>query len=119
TTPTTPTTPTTTTPQPTGGCKVTHRVVSSWPTGYTGEIVIENRGAALNGWTLTFSAPGVTVSQGWNGTWNDNGDVVTVGNASWNGTLGTNATATLGYNANYSGGTPPFLQPALNGAYCS
>jgi endoglucanase len=116
---TTPTTPTTTTPQPSDGCKVTQRVVSSWPTGYTGEIVIENRGAALDHWTLTFTAPGVTVSQGWNGTWTDTGDVVTAANTSWNGGLATGATVTIGYNANYGGGTPPFLSPALNGRSCA
>lgn len=122
---TTPTTPTTspstptTTPQPTGGCKVTHRVVSTWSTGYTGEIVLENRGAPVDHWTLTFSAPGVTVSQGWNGTWTDTGDVVKVDNASWNGALATNATATIGYNASYTGGTPPFQAATLNGTSCN
>ncbi len=115
---TTPTTPTSTTPQPTGGCKVTHRVVSTWSTGYTGEIVLENRGAPVDHWTLTFSAPGVTVGQGWNGTWTDTGDVVKVDNASWNGSLATNATATIGYNASYTGGTPPFQAPTLNGTSC-
>ncbi|WIV54076.1 glycoside hydrolase family 6 protein [Amycolatopsis nalaikhensis] len=119
TTSTTPTTPTTTTPQPSGGCKVTHRVVSAWSTGYTGEIVIQNLGAPADHWTLTYSAPGVTVTQGWNGTWTDTGDVVKVANASWNGTLGTGATATIGYNADYTGGTPPFQAAALNGVSCS
>jgi len=106
------------TPQP-GGCKVTHRVTSTWSSGYTGEVVIENRGAPINGWTLTFSAPGVTVTQGWNGTWTDTGDTVRVVNLSWNGSLGTGATATIGYNADYTGGTPPFSAATLNGAACS
>ncbi|GAB3933732.1 glycoside hydrolase family 6 protein [Kribbella albertanoniae] len=110
------------TPTPTpppGGCKVTHRVTSTWSTGYTGEVVIENRGAPINGWTLTYSAPGVTVTQGWNGTWTDTGDAVRVVNASWNGNLGTGATATVGYNANYNGSNPPFSAPTLNGVACS
>lgn len=123
TTPTTPTTgstpPTSTTPQPSGGCAVTHRVVSTWSTGYTGEIVIENRGAPIDHWTLTFSAPGVTVSQGWNGNWTDTGDIVEVGSAAWNGTLGTGATTTIGYNANYTGSAPPFRSATLNGASCA
>ncbi|NUT51530.1 MAG: endoglucanase, partial [Saccharothrix sp.] len=119
TTSTTTTSTTTTTPQPGSGCRVTHRVVSQWSNGYTGEIVIENRGAPINGWTLTFSAPGVTVSQGWNGTWTDSGDVVRVGNVSWNGALATGGTATIGYNASYSGGTPPFTSPTLNGVACA
>ncbi|WP_285479931.1 cellulose binding domain-containing protein [Amycolatopsis sp. NBRC 101858] len=119
TTPTTPTTPTTTTTPPSGGCAVTQRVVSSWPTGYTGEIVIENRGAPLDHWTLTFSAPGVTVTQGWNGTWTDTGDVVEAASTPWNGTLTTGGTVTIGYNANYGGGTPPFRSPTLNGRSCA
>jgi endoglucanase len=119
TTPTSGTPPTSTTPQPSGGCGVTHRVVSTWSTGYTGEIVIENRGTPVDHWTLTFSAPGVTVSQGWNGSWTDTGDVVKVDSASWNGTLGTGATATIGYNANYNGSAPPFRSATLNGASCA
>ncbi|WP_326950734.1 glycoside hydrolase family 6 protein [Amycolatopsis sp. NBC_01307] len=118
TTTTSPTTSTTTSPG-NGSCTVTHRVVSSWQNGYTGEVVIENRGAPVDGWTLTFSAPGVTVGQGWNATWTDTGDTVRVVNAAWNGKLGTGGTATVGYNADYSGGTPPFLSPALNGVSCS
>ncbi|MEJ2859092.1 MULTISPECIES: glycoside hydrolase family 6 protein [unclassified Saccharothrix] len=119
TTTTTSTTTTTTTPNPGNGCAVRHRVTSAWSGGYTGEIVIENRGAPINGWTLTFSAPGVTVTQGWNGTWTDSGDVVRVGNASWNGNLATGGTATIGYQASYSGSTPPFTSPTLNGTACS
>ncbi|WP_158842170.1 glycoside hydrolase family 6 protein [Saccharothrix deserti] len=118
-TPTTTTSATTTTiPSPGDGCRVTHRVTSRWSGGYSGEIVIENRGASINGWTLTFSAPGVTVSQGWNGTWTDSGDIVRVGNAAWNGVLATGGTATIGYNASYSGSTPPFASPTLNGVAC-
>ena len=117
---TVPTSPTTsTTPSVPSTCKVTHRMVNSWSTGYTGEIVIENRGAAIDGWTLTFSAPGVTVSQGWNGTWTDTGDIVKVENVSWNGKLATGATATIGYNASYDGNTPQFLTPTVNGVSCA
>ena len=116
---TTTTTTTTTGNNPGGGCTVTHRVVSQWSGGYTGEIVIGNRGAALNGWTLTFTAPGVSVTQGWNGTWSDTGDAVRVTNASWNGSLPTGGSTTIGYNANYNGTSPPFSSPALNGTVCS
>lgn len=116
---TTTTTTTTTTPPAQGGCKATHKVTSTWSGGYSGEIVIENRAAPINGWKFTFSAPGVTVTQGWSGTWADKGDLVEVANAAWNGALGTGGTATIGYNANYSGGTPPFLTPTLNGVVCA
>ena len=59
-------------------------MASCWSGGYTAEIVIENRAAPVNGWTFTFSAPGVTVAQGWSGTWTDTGDAVRVTNAAWN-----------------------------------
>ncbi|WP_367129382.1 glycoside hydrolase family 6 protein [Saccharothrix sp. HUAS TT1] len=116
---TTTTTTTTTGNNPGSGCTVTHRVVSQWTGGYTGEIVIGNRGPAINGWTLAFSAPGVTVVQGWNGTWTDSGDAVRVTNTSWNGSLASGGTTTIGYNANYNGSTPPFSAPTLNGTACS
>ncbi|QFZ21475.1 glycoside hydrolase family 6 protein [Saccharothrix syringae] len=119
TTTSTTTSTTTTGNNPGGGCAVTHRVVSQWSGGYTGEVVITNRGAAISSWTLTFSAPGVTVVQGWNGTWTDTGDTVRVTNTSWNGSLATGGTATIGYNASYSGATPPFSSPVLNGTACS
>jgi endoglucanase len=105
-------------PEP-GSCRVTHRVVDSWQTGYNGEIVIENRGPSIEAWTLTFSAPGVTVTQGWGGTFTDTGDTVLVRNASWNGRLGTGGTTTIGYSASTSGSSRPFLSPTLNGQACT
>jgi endoglucanase len=102
----------------TGSCRVTHRVVSTWQSGYTGEIVIENRGPSIDAWTLTFSAPNVTVTEGWGGTWTDTGDTVRVTNASWNGRLVTGGTTTIGYNASHNGGSQPFLSPTLNGVSC-
>lgn len=119
--PTTTTTTTTTTGggNPGSGCRASHRLLSQWQGGYSAEIVIENRGQAVNGWTFTFSAPGVAVTQGWNGTWTDTGDVVRVTNASWNGSLASGGQVTIGYNANYNGSTPPFSSPALNGTVCS
>lgn len=107
------------TPEPgTGSCGVTHRVVSTWQSGYTGEIVIENRGPSIDGWTLTFSAPNVTVTQGWGGTWTDTGDIVRVTNESWNGRLDTGGTTTIGYTASHNG-SQSFLSPTLNGVPCA
>jgi endoglucanase len=106
-------------PPGSGSCKVTHRVLTTWQSGYSGEIVIENRAALIEGWTLTYSAPGVTVTHGWSASWTDTGDTVRVVNASWNGRLATGGTATVGYNANYNGSNPPFVSPALNGVSCT
>ncbi|WP_312877842.1 glycoside hydrolase family 6 protein [Lentzea indica] len=119
--PTTTTTTTTTTTggNPGGGCKASHRLLSQWQGGYSAEIVIENRGSAINGWTFAFSAPGATVTNGWNGTWTDTGDVVRVTNAAWNASLPSGGQQTIGYNANYTGSTPPFFSPTLNSTVCS
>jgi endoglucanase len=116
---TTTTTTTTTSNGPGSGCTVTHRVVNRWSGGFSGEIVIANRGPSITGWTLTFSAPGVAVTSGWNGTWTDTGDTVRVVSESWNGALATGGQTTLGYNANHDGTTPPFASPSLNGTACS
>lgn len=116
---TTTTTTTTTNNNPGGGCRATQRVLSQWQGGYNAEIVIENRGAAINGWTLTFSAPGATVTNGWSGTWNDTGDVVRVTNVDYNGSIPSGGQTTIGYNATYNGSTPPFASPALNNTACS
>jgi endoglucanase len=116
-----PTTTTTTTTgnNPGSGCRASHRLLSQWQGGYSAEIVIENRGSAINGWTFRFSAPGATVTQGWNGNWTDTGDVVQVTNVAWNGAIATGGQLTIGYNANYSGSTPPFSSPVLNGTACN
>ncbi|MEV6876661.1 glycoside hydrolase family 6 protein [Amycolatopsis sp. NPDC051128] len=119
TAPSTPFPTTSTTPTSTGSCTVTQKVGNAWQGGYTAEVVIKNQGTPTNGWKLTFSAPGVTVSQGWNGTWTDTGDTVQVTDASWNGKIGTGGSVTIGYNANFTGGTPPFSSPTLNGISCS
>jgi endoglucanase len=116
---TTTTTTTTTGNNPGGGCTATHRVVSQWSGGYTGEIVVGNKGPSITAWTFKFSAPGVSITQGWNGKWTDTGDVVQVVNEAWNGTLASGGQMTIGYNATYNGTAPPFAAPTLNGAACS
>jgi endoglucanase len=115
--PTTTTTTTTTTPPPSGSCRIAHRVVNSWSGGFTAEVSITNGGSALSSWAVEFSAPGVSVSNGWNGTWSAAGGKVRVTNAAWNGNLGANATVTVGYNG--TGSAPSTSSHTLNGALCN
>ena len=120
-TPTTPapSIPPTTTPPAAGTCSVTYSA-SAWSTGFTADLRITNRGAALNSWTLTFTVPAnVTVTSGWSGDWSQSGNTVTVRNASWNGSLATGGTTTTGFQANFTGSAP--ASPAgftLNGTPC-
>lgn len=115
--PTTTTTTTTTTTPPPGGCRITHRIVNSWGGGFTAEVAITNGGSALSSWAVEFSAPGVSVSNGWNGTWSVSGGKVRVTNAAWNGNLGAGATVTVGYNG--TGSAPSTSNHTLNGALCN
>lgn len=110
------------TPAPTavaGACTVTFSG-NSWNSGMTGSVRLTNSDSALSGWTLTFEAPsGVTVTQGWGGTWSQSGTTVTVRNADWNGALASGATIEIGFNASHGGtaGTPSRF--ALNGVPCA
>src|SRR5579875_4081678 len=82
-------------------CQVTYSVVSQWPGGFSVNLVLQNTGSSSwNGWTLTFTFPasGQAVTQGWNGTFSQSGQNVTVTNASWNGTVAANASVSAGFN---------------------
>ncbi|MGW5055398.1 glycoside hydrolase family 6 protein [Actinokineospora sp. NPDC004072] len=113
---TNPTTTTTTSNPPVGSCSITHRIVNSWSGGFTAEVVITNGGSAVSSWTAEFTAPGVSLSNGWNGTWSKSGDTIRVTNAAWNGNLAAGATVTLGYNG--TGPIPTTTNHKLNGALC-
>lgn len=104
---------------PVGGCAVTW-TANQWSTGFTADVRITNNGPALSSWRLTFTVGStVTVSNGWNGVWSQNGTTVTVGNPSWGGTLATGATVSTGFQAGFTGspGTPSGF--ALNGTPCT
>ncbi|NLU78764.1 endoglucanase [Micromonospora sp. HNM0581] len=123
TTPPTTTPPTTTPPTsnpPGGGCSVTF-APNTWTGGFTAEIRVTNRGAALDGWTLTFTvASGVRLSNGWNGDWSQTGNQVTVRSAAWNGSLPSGGTLSVGFQGTYTGGSLPAPTGyRLNGTACA
>jgi endoglucanase len=111
--------PVTTTPPPSGACSVTY-AANTWSTGFTADVRITNRGAALTSWTLTFTVPSsVTLANGWNGDWSQSGTTITVRNAAWNGALATGATLSTGFQASFTGSTPAGpANFALNGTPC-
>ena len=93
---------------------------NTWSTGFTADVRITNRGAALTSWTLTFTVPSsVTLANGWNGDWSQSGTTITVRNAAWNGALATGATLSTGFQASFTGSTPAGpANFALNGTPC-
>ena len=97
--------PSPTSPACAAACSGAYSVVSSWPGGFQGQVVVTNTGsAALNSWQLGWTFPGSqTVSNLWNGSYTQSGGNVTVTNQSYNGTLAPGASTTIGFTATYSG----------------
>src|SRR5579883_1830148 len=82
-------------------CQVTYTVTNQWPGGFGANIIVQNTsGAAWSSWSLqfTFQASGQAVTQGWNGTFSQTGQNVTVTNVSYNGSVAPNASANPGFN---------------------
>src|SRR5258707_971090 len=71
-------------------CQVTYTVTNQWSGGFGANITIQNTSSsAWTSWSLAFTFPtsGQTVTQGWNGTFSQSGQNVTVTNASYNGSV--------------------------------
>ncbi|MBL0886177.1 endo-1,4-beta-xylanase [Myceligenerans indicum] len=92
-----------TTPPASGDCTAELTVVNSWNGGFQGEVTV-TAGDPLSGWTTSFTLPGATISQLWNGSYTSSGGTETVSNLSWNGNLGSGQSTTYGFVAN---GTAP------------
>jgi endoglucanase len=102
------------------GCSVAYSVSSQWNTGFGVAITITNLGSPLTSWTLGYSYAGnQQLAQGWNGTWSQAGQNVTVANASWNGSLATGGTVQPGANFSYSGTNTSPTAFTLNGVACT
>ncbi len=107
-------------PAAASGCQVTYSVSSDWGSGFSVSITITNNGPATSSWTLGYAYSGnQALSQGWNGTWSQSGQNITVTSASWNGSLATGASASIGANFTYSGTNTAPTAFTLNGAPCN
>jgi hypothetical protein len=101
-------------------CQVAYTVTNAWSTGFQGSIDITNNTAPVTSWTLGFSFPGnQQVSNGWNGTWTQSGQNVTVTSAAWNGSLATGGKVNIGFTANMSGTNTNPMAFTLNGVACN
>ncbi|QUQ64274.1 cellulose binding domain-containing protein [Kutzneria sp. CA-103260] len=109
-------------PPANSSCAVHYEVTSSWNGGFGGSITVTNRATtAVNGWNLTFAwpDPGEAVQSGWNGTWSQTGQQVTVANADWNRTIAAGTSVSLGFNGTDTGAAPAPTVFSLNGTVCS
>jgi cellulose 1,4-beta-cellobiosidase len=102
------------------GCSVAYSVTTQWNVGFGVTVTITNLGSPLTSWTLGYSYAGnQQVTQGWNGTWTQTGQNVTVTNASYNGSLATGGTVAPGANFSYSGTNTAPTAFTLNGVACT
>ncbi|GAA1931386.1 glycoside hydrolase family 48 protein [Streptomyces sodiiphilus] len=102
-----------------GECSVDYSV-NDWGSGFTANLTITNESAQpINGWTLTYAYSGnQQLSQGWNATWSQSGQNVTVNSLDWNGTIAPGGTASAGANFTYSGTNTAPTSFAVNGVTC-
>jgi cellulase/cellobiase CelA1 len=108
-------------PPSNASCAVHYVVNSSWPGGFGGSITLTNKGVtAITPWTLTFTFPaGESVQSGWNGTWSQSGQAVTVSAASWDSTIAANGgTVSVGFNGTDTGQTTAPTVFYINGTVC-
>ena len=101
-------------------CKVDY-TVNDWGAGFTASVTIGNLGGSpINGWRLTYSYAGnQTLQQGWNGTWSQSGQAVTVAGLPWNATVPPSGSVTTGANFAYSGSNAEPTDFAVNGSPCN
>ncbi|HEX6519596.1 MAG TPA: glycoside hydrolase family 6 protein [Streptosporangiaceae bacterium] len=102
------------------GCSVAYSIQSQWSTGFVASITITNLGSPMTSWSLGYSYSGnQQVSNGWNGTWTQSGENITVTNASFNGSVATNGTVNFGAQFSYSGTNTNPTTFTVNGVTCT
>ena len=97
-------------------------MTNQWPGGFGGSITVQNTsGSAWTSWNLVFAFPasGQTVTQGWNGTFTQSGQTVTVANMSWNGSVAANASVNPGFNGAWTTSNPVPTSFTVNGNACN
>ncbi|MFJ2607026.1 glycoside hydrolase family 48 protein [Streptomyces sp. NPDC087425] len=101
-------------------CSVDY-TTNDWGSGFTADLTLTNRGSdAINGWTLTYGYAGnQKLTSGWNGTWSQSGQSVTVHNAAFNGTIAAGAAVSTGAQFTYSGTNTAPTSFAINGTTCA
>ena len=99
-------------------CDVTYKV-NSWSTGFTADVQVTNRSAAVSPWSLTWTFAGdQRVTSAWNATVTQSGGAVTAAAPAYAPSLATGATASFGFQGTYSGANAAPASFSLNGVRC-
>ncbi|MBX3014642.1 MAG: choice-of-anchor A family protein [Caldilineaceae bacterium] len=102
-------------------CLVTYQTDSDWGNGFVTNVTIVNQtGAAYNGWTMTWTFPGnQTITNLWNGSLRQTGKNIQVNDAGWNAQVANGASTTFGFQASYSGTNAKPTAFKVNGIACN
>ncbi|MEV7027836.1 cellulase family glycosylhydrolase [Kitasatospora sp. NPDC093558] len=107
---------------PTAGlsCNVSYTVGNDWGSGFTANVTITDTGTTpINGWTLGYAYTGnQTLQNGWNGTWTQTGQNVTVTNPGYAPTINPGAAYTTSANFSYSATNTAPTAFTVNGTPC-
>jgi hypothetical protein len=104
----------------TSTCTVAYSIGNSWGGGFQGGVTITNNGPAISSWTLAFTFPdNQQITNGWSGTFSQNGQVVQVASQNYNGALATGASATIGFVATVGADNNVPTYFTVNGLACN
>ena len=105
---------------PTATCEIAYETTTQWQGGFLGSVRVTNSATApLDSWTLAWSyANGQRVTQLWNGSFAQDGPVVTVHGAPWNSAIPPGESRSFGFLADWSGANDRPASFVLNGAPC-
>jgi endoglucanase len=101
-------------------CTVAYSLTNSWPGGFQAGITITNNGAAITSWTLGFTFPNdQQISEGWDGTFTQSGQNVTVASEGYNGSLATGGSVTVGFTGTVGATNDAPTYFTVNGYACN
>jgi hypothetical protein len=83
---------------------VDYTIQSVWGGGATVNVVLKNKGPAVQGWNVRWAFPSnQTITSMWNATYIQNGASVIAKSLVYNASLPTNGVQSFGFNINYTG----------------
>lgn len=99
-------------------CTVSYQV-NQWTGGFTAQVQVTNNGAALNGWTVTWTFAGnQQITSAWNTVVTQSGAAVTARDAGYNASVPAGGTLQFGFQGTFSGSNATPTNFALNGSTC-
>ncbi|SEA43325.1 Cytochrome c553 [Thiothrix caldifontis] len=105
---------------PVVACEVLYSLPSVWGNGFTADVMVKNKGDALNGWTVTWDMPNdQTITGLWNGQFQQSAAHVEVQPVDWNRSIVAGGVIQFGFNGAHTGLNQIPGNVALNGVKCS